>query len=200
MGGTLGSTHEAAKLLVFPCNGALMGSLSKAGYEPFDLIKLCQDDDGNPTRVPPETRTLLEAAKRAGVHFLIVANTQGDPAIYRITEMLQTIGIKDYEIRVENFGDSTGPAETLARIRTLVDGRAPFRDTGKPTTERKRNPYKLTTCADLKAAVPPWLSPRVLPKGVATLITGRAGHGKSAFVRCLVAQLAAGRGVMSCPD
>ena len=93
--------------------------------------------------------------------------------------------------------DTVCNPETMGRGGT---GGAPFRDTGKPTTERKRNPYKLTKCGDLKAAVPPWLSPRVLPKGVATLITGRAGHGKSAFVRCLVAQLAAGRGVMSCPD
>ena len=123
MGGTLGSTHEAAKLLVFPCNGALMGSLKKAGYGTVDLPKLCQDEDGNPAGVPPEIRTELEAAKRAGVRFLILANTQSDIAIYRIVELLKTIGIKDYEIRVENFGDSTGEVETLARICSLVEGR-----------------------------------------------------------------------------
>ena len=64
---------------------------------------------------------------------------------------------------------------------------------------RVRNPYNLVKSCDLKVSVPPWLSPGVLPKGVPTLITGRAGHGKSAFVRSLVAQLASGHGVLACP-
>ena len=200
MGGTLSTVNNANRYLVFPATILLHDLTKKAGFAVLDLANLCHDDLG-PIEFPPRIRTDIEAVVRDGARLVILGHHSRDAAILRIAELLKSVEITGFEIVVVNLASANGEDETVGIVaRAITGGGVLSRDTGKPTPERKRNPYKLTKCGDLKASVPPWLSPRVLPKGVATLITGRAGHGKSAFVRCLVAHLAAGRGVMSCID
>ncbi|MCY2945181.1 MAG: AAA family ATPase, partial [Planctomycetota bacterium] len=116
------------------------------------------------------------------------------PAILRIAELLKSIGIAGFEIVVVNLVDAHGEEEPLARISKAIIGGE------QKTVDAQGDPFKLVTCDAITSSVPEWLSPNVLPRGVCTLLTGKAGSGKTSLVRAMVGHLASGQGVLACPS
>lgn len=103
------------RTLVFPVNGLLKSHVETAGFFAMDLEGLSQDERGNPTPLPPQIRTQIEAAQRGGIEMVILAHHQNDPSICRISELFKEARIPVPRVQIVDLKRNPDPVFEVKR-------------------------------------------------------------------------------------
>ncbi len=110
--------------VVFATHTTLRTTAIEAGFAAeFDLESLCQDNEGNPTSLPPEIRTRIEAAHRARKRLVVLTNHIQDLGYIRVCEILKSNEIRDYQIVVADLSKTKDASEMVAVVKSKILGK-----------------------------------------------------------------------------
>jgi len=111
------------QIIIFAASAPLRQTATDAGFfAGIDLESLAMDGRGDPSGIPGEVRTRLEAARRAGKKFTVLAGHANDPSVMRLAELLKSNGLPDFQIVLLDLSRATDP---VTEVRCAILGIKP---------------------------------------------------------------------------